>query len=430
MAKILLVSAGFQGILNCSLALSKRLAKMGHEITHANPGDHKAKVEREGFPYFQLPPMYNPPKKERRFWGLLKPISSEKKLLGQIEFEEILQLVEPDLVIADIEFHEVIFTASGLSFPVVLLSPWFNHLSNDALPPLNSYLTPATNAEDLKELDFIRSTRKNKMNAKFKYNSNANLGSSRVAVLLRYAEQCDFSLNQLDYYNWPPPFTHSSLPLLLANLEELEFPHEKPLNHFYIGPQVWKNQNRQLDPNLREFLDRAKLRGDKIIYASAGTLSSAYAQFFERLVLAMRDKSDCSLVLSFGKSTRPNMKEYENIFADSFLPQFDILQEADLCIHHAGINTINECLLLGVPSLIYTHGKHDQPGCSARMQYQEMAYVGDIRNDDSASISRNIDKALADTALATRTRRMGELIGSKGYDERLQLLIESTISNH
>lgn len=65
-------------------------------------------------------------------------------------------------------------------------------------------------------------------------------------------------------------------------------------------------------------------------------------------------------------------------------------------IHHAGLNTIKECLQFQVPMLIYTpkEKSFDRVGNASRIQFNGLGLVGNIYTDSPIKIKENIEKAM------------------------------------
>ena len=90
-----------------------------------------------------------------------------------------------------------------------------------------------------------------------------------------------------------------------------------------------------------------------LIYITLGTILNRRLRFFQNCAAAFREL-DVELVMSVGSSVDlrgleglpPHMRAFSSV------DQIDILSRADVCIFHGGMNTITECLMLGVPMVI------------------------------------------------------------------------------
>ena len=136
----------------------------------------------------------------------------------------------------------------------------------------------------------------------------------------------------------------------------------------------------------------------KIILCSFGTVlhenNAVIINFLDRLSYAVEGKNFVLIIVS----KNPNIvrNKNPNIHILSIIPQLDLLKYCDLMIHHAGLNTIKECLQFQVPMLIYTPKKNsfDRIGNAARVQFKGLGIVGNIYKDNPIKIYENIKKAL------------------------------------
>ncbi|MEM6395438.1 MAG: glycosyltransferase [Bacteroidota bacterium] len=430
MTKILIVTSGFRGILNCSLAIAKKLEDLGYEIVCASPGDVGKEVAEAGFSFYQQPSIYRPEKEKNKAW-LVRKIWNRKspmQLLGQDSFADLIQTLNIGLVIVDIELREYVFTAYQQNIPIILLSQWFNHLADDTFPLLCSYQYPSGDQEERKILSTELEIRKGRLEHKYIQLQKKTSGLDRFSMLEKYRSYCQFPIDQIELYTWPPPFTFKNMPTLFCNNEELEFPHIRPENHTYIGPQIWERSHGGISQRLTDFIDFCSRSKRNLVYATVGTLSKEYSSFFNRLLRAVYERNDLMLIISHGNSKVHSNYINDSVLLCDYVPQYEVLIKADLCINHAGINTINECLYLEVPMLIYTAGEHDQPGCTKRLQYHQLAHVGDLVEDDYRRISTRISNVLKDSKLKQKMATARQHLEAIDWESRLENIINDQLN--
>ncbi|MFD2814478.1 glycosyltransferase [Paracoccus aerius] len=97
------------------------------------------------------------------------------------------------------------------------------------------------------------------------------------------------------------------------------------------------------------------------VYASLGTLQGHRARLLARIARACRQAGAQVLVSHAGSLTEDQARAIPADWVRSFVPQQAVLERADLCVTHAGLNTTLECLAAGVPMLAIPL-THDQPG--------------------------------------------------------------------
>ena len=115
----------------------------------------------------------------------------------------------------------------------------------------------------------------------------------------------------------------------------------------YIGPVI--NTDRTDEP-----FEFERLPGQKLIYIAVGTLYQANLAFFQQCMKAFGGAGErYAVVLSVGTAVDPADLGAipDNFTVAQFVPQLSILDEADLFITHAGMNSINEAVMARVPMI-------------------------------------------------------------------------------
>lgn len=159
-----------------------------------------------------------------------------------------------------------------------------------------------------------------------------------------------------------------------------EFPrHALPADFHFVGP-LHSGKTR-----IKTDFPRERLDGRPILYASMGTLQTGLEWIF-RVILAACAGLDAQLVLSLGGNMDPAAFSATkgNPVVVRFAPQLELLEQAALCITHAGLNTTLESLACGVP-MVAIPITNDQPGAAARIQWSG---TGEIVTPKRLSVSR------------------------------------------
>src|SRR5262249_21595235 len=93
----------------------------------------------------------------------------------------------------------------------------------------------------------------------------------------------------------------------------------------------------------------------------------------------------------------------ESAIVVSHAPQFELLQRASVCITHAGLNTILECLLNGVPQVAIPV-THDQPGVAARIANKKTGVVMPLKDLKASRLELLLDEVLTRTMYRENAR--------------------------
>ncbi|MFC3632068.1 glycosyltransferase [Paracoccus angustae] len=141
------------------------------------------------------------------------------------------------------------------------------------------------------------------------------------------------------------------------------FDYPRPANGARIaqlGP-FRRGQERQEFPS-----DIRPDPGRPLVYVSLGTLQGHRAGLLSRIAAACRQAGAQVLVSHAGCLSEDRARAIPADWVRAFVPQQAVLERADLCVTHAGLNTALECLAAGVPMLAVPL-THDQPGVAARI---------------------------------------------------------------
>lgn len=429
MAHIVCLTSGLTGILHASFELVKRLTDYGHQVSYGCPVDVAEKVKAQGINYVQLPSLAIDPEPEvPEFKGPLKKWKRwvhkvrHRKQRQQLalealkinDIEEGLEGFEADLFIIDIELHEYIISAQSRQFPFVLLSQWFSLWKSPGLPYLLHDIIPGVGWKGSRpgiELAWMGVIlRRSWMFAKKKYLS---VGTDRRSTLLKLAERLNFPMGIIKENYWPGPFSYRSLPVMSMTAWEMELPHKKRENLHYIGPMVEVERkdiavDNQVRERLAKIIKQKHQSGSFLIYCSVSSLKKGDQNFLQKVCTAVSKEPNWMLVLGMGGLLDTDFLEpvAANIYPFSWLPQLEILAQADCSINHGGIHTINECIHFKVPMLVYSGKRSDQNGCAARVAYHRLGLVGDKDRDSSEVIHQKIGNILSEKSFQQEVDRM------------------------
>ena len=196
---------------------------------------------------------------------------------------------------------------------------------------------------------------------------------------------------------WPPPLTYHGLPIWHMVPEQLEFPYVHSPRQAYLGPMVAANRkslqkDQKIEQQLQMIFERKRTENRSLIYCSVSSMDEGDLTFLHKIISALDQQEQYLLVIGLGGKIKTEQLGNipANVYAFSWVPQLQVLEQADASINHAGIHTINECIHFAVPMLVYSGKRYDQNGCAARIQFHQAGIVGDKDLDDSAAILQKI----------------------------------------
>jgi UDP:flavonoid glycosyltransferase YjiC (YdhE family) len=430
-ARLLLVTSGLSGILSTTAELARRLRTAGHEVHYASQRSVGERLAGTVKAFHQLTPATRKPAGDLRGKNTLMQFATglltfrrRRKMgldrLHQAEFHRVLDAVRPDLILIEIELHAYVFTAHGRNLPYLLISPWFQNVSTPGLPPITSPVPPQMDSTLPPEETGVARAKARHRRAAF-----VEVGNDRASILSAYARKVGFPPAHLTTAGWPPPFTFTGVPTLHLVPPELEFNYSVPATAHYVGPVVSPLASAiPLSDPLNSHLENLRREGRNILYAVASSMGGDRPSSLGRLLATVGRRKDWALILSLaGGEVRQDVEWPENVFPFSWVSQRALLPRIDCCIHHAGINTINECLVAGVPMVVYSGGKHDQPGCAARLRFHRLAIVG-TTSDTDREMERNIDRALSARWLHEKIENFSRDLRSPRRSNQLLQVVE------
>jgi MGT family glycosyltransferase len=151
-----------------------------------------------------------------------------------------------------------------------------------------------------------------------------------------------------------------------------------------------------------------------LIYITLGTVANNNPEFFNTCFAAFAGQP-WQIVITTGRpmeqlnlSTPP-----ENVLIRSYVPQFEILQHAALCIHHGGMATIMDCLSLGIPMIAIPQAANQRPNTRRIAE----AGLGLQLEKDAVTVEslRNaVREVVSDPAYRIRAQQMQEDARSAG----------------
>ena len=429
MSHIVIIPFDTVGKLNTVLELSQRLQKARHRVSIVGASGFRKAAEAKGFPFFTAGDSVPRPKQHIKKTNLLRFFQvPEKKIdaaiddLGMQGFTELLAELAPDLILIDVEQHKYIISAVPTGIPVALLSTFVSLFKHPALPPPHLGVVPGIGLKGTRlgiELLWLR-FRLWKLLRRL-LSRVMNSGLDLLSVLRYQARRTGFDFRtEVDLNQWLIPIVYPNLPVLVFIAREFDFPH-KPMPHYHhVGALI--NLNRQevvrtddsdSDEHLNELIAQHQNapKPRKLIYCGFGAFFKGNdTRFWLQLARSLDDNTGWDVIFGLGGRLDPSTlgELASNIHAFKWVPQVRVLGFADCAIIHGGISSINECIVSGVPMVVFPFDVTDQQGNAARVAYHKVGIIGNRHHDDSNAIRNHVKTILDDTSYLFRVQQMRE----------------------
>jgi MGT family glycosyltransferase len=167
----------------------------------------------------------------------------------------------------------------------------------------------------------------------------------------------------------------------------------------------------------------------RLIYVSLGTVNNADLGFFKACIEAFAGSSDF-VMMSTGKRVSPDAFGTlpDNIAVFNWVPQLDVLRQADLFVTHGGMGGVHDGLYFGVPLLLVPQ-QGEQRMIANRVVELGAGLMLKKEQVTADTIRINTAKLLTEPRFKTEAVRVGESFraaggAAKGADEIEALLRE------
>ncbi|MDM5337340.1 glycosyltransferase [Fictibacillus enclensis] len=329
MARVLFINAGSEGHINPTIGMVQELISRGEEVVYFTVEAFRDRVEKtgatvrtfDGEAFIKAFLSGGRTYLLERINGLLHTVDVViPSVLGQIEGEHF------DYMIHDSMFGCGRFLTQILKLPAISSCTSFAH-TKDSFESMLEHLS-----QDIppKTLATIKEDYQN-LKTKLKENYDVEIGSP-------YEVFCN-----------PAPLT-----IIYTTREFQPSGDTFDPSYKFVGPSI------SLRPS-KGNVDFAEIKGKDLIYISLGTVFNQATEFYKLCFEAFGD-SEHNVIMSIGHRTQKAAlgKIPKNFIVENYVPQTEVLKEADLFITHGGMNSANEGLYYGVPLLVIPQSA-DQP---------------------------------------------------------------------
>jgi len=164
---------------------------------------------------------------------------------------------------------------------------------------------------------------------------------------------------------------------------------------FNEKPEADYNNALHIISNLKQNTNK------RLILCSFGTIEpndSTVIFSFIRKLIQVSLKRSYILVIAL-KAKREDILKLTvkgDVYIFNFVPQLQVLKEADLFITHGGLNSIREAINAEVPMLVYpVHPEFDPIGNAARIVYHRLGLRGNAATDIDDEIDAKVNELLS-----------------------------------
>ncbi len=219
-----------------------------------------------------------------------------------------------------------------------------------------------------------------------------------------------------------PDDSFSRLAQLCQMTADFDFPRKRlPSSFHYLGPFC--------DSGKTIPFPFERLNGKPLIYASLGTLQDRDSGYFRTIAEACAGM-EAQLVISLGGGdANPPGDFVGSPVVVKYAPQLELLARASLTITHAGLNTVMQSLMFGVP-MVAVPITHDQPAIAARVRQCGSGEVIPIKDLTAQRLRAALGRVANDPGYRARARALSESIRLAGGLERAVQIVEEVLAQN
>jgi zeaxanthin glucosyltransferase len=413
------ISAPVSGHMNPMIALGRRLKSRGHEVVFFNIPDVEALVRKADLGFVAYGAETHPLGSAPTEWGQLASLHGLDVLrytmaklvppLFTAAFNELPGLLRREGIeaaVVDIAFALIEVVPMSLDIPFVHI--WnVMHAHPTGLMP--SPFVPGVfdtssqaQARNLADMELVGET-----------------ALPLIPMVLDFAKRSGLSID------WSTPqATTSKLAVISQTPRAFDFPVDDWPSNFHRTAPFIDEESRIPVPFPWE-----KLTGERLIYGSLGTLLNGHPGHYAAIVAGAARMPDTQLVLSAG----PNLDlEALGAIPDNAIivrsaPQIALLRKASLCVTHAGLNTVLESLVAGVPLVALPIG-FEQSGVSARIAYHGVGEFIEFEDVTPDRVAETIRMVLEKPGYRERAKQLGDEIASLNGPDMAADIIERALA--
>ncbi|USL45605.1 macrolide family glycosyltransferase [Priestia megaterium] len=186
----------------------------------------------------------------------------------------------------------------------------------------------------------------------------------------------------------------------------------------FVGPSIAPRKDV-------ETLSLKSIPSNKLIFISMGTVFNQQPDLYTTCFKAFQG-SQATVVLSVGKQT--DIRQFKdippNFIVRNYVPQLEILQQADVFITHGGMNSSSEGLYFGVP-LVVIPVMGDQPIVANRIEELGAGLQLNRQELDAITLRNTTEQVILNSSFKEKSLEIGKsLRDSGGYKKAVEAILK------
>jgi len=186
----------------------------------------------------------------------------------------------------------------------------------------------------------------------------------------------------------------------------------------FVGPSIAPRKDV-------ETLPLKIIPSNKLIFISMGTVFNQQPELYTICFKAFQE-SQATVVLSVGKQT--DIRQFKdippNFIVRNYVPQLEILQQADVFITHGGMNSSSEGLYFGIP-LVVIPVMGDQPIVANRIEELGAGLQLNRQELDAITLRNTTEQVLSNSSFKEKSLGIGKsLRDSGGYKKAVEAIFK------
>jgi MGT family glycosyltransferase len=422
------------GHLNPTYKLLRELAARGHEVRYFAIPDLAAKVEAQGFavePWFPelFPTGFADLERKTNAFGRRRIITKRfetiaERLLDGHGPAASLAARRPDLLLVDVNEPRMALLAEKLSIPAMLVNTSLPQTWEAGVPPIRSgrVYGGGALARFRANAEWAAFLGKRRLSAEL---ANALGACPPYDLTRRWSPRFGVPSSRLDTGTAYMPQVRDQPELVLCPAA-FDFPRQPSPSRHYVESVDLGRAEASFSS---DFLNPER----PFVFCSLGTQiyrPRETLRFLRLLVAAFAARPEWQLLLSIVRA--PASEDLgavpPNVRVVRGAPQLAVLRRAQLMITHAGLGSVKECILNGVPMLAVPLDI-DQPGNAARVEYHGIGLRCDVARVTKDELVRDIDRLLAEPAFAARLGAMKTAFETVEHGTRGADVVESVLAD-